>query len=438
MDKRSLSDEGDTALPSVIEKRLVGAPFSRLMRDAFCQLSKQEQCLAVSEIDAEYLNTLDAFRAAARRVLQSLTDDTRPASFNDAVKVFLPHEEAIKPLERELNERVARPPQNPCLSFYTTLQYLIISRRLWRRYLRSRFGLSLNSAVKPPSAPYERALFEGALHCSVSVETQFNYYLHTIFLVATRWQGDFPPRLPEFLSEVLCVMGRAVVRDFRLAMLQQRLNLSRERGDSGEVELANLTAWANANLNFSPEVNPRLAKAVQTEGMRNVLDSIPGAVVEALSEQNVGDPYSYGTGNTSLFSRVAGKPEDKNKGLPFADPAETFALCEEARWADRVVERLEFEQYLASLNPREKIFIKNTGLTQEQMERVRLAKLAPGEMDVTELRLQGCTEQEIATRLSRAIGTIRTGSTGETEARQARHLVRFGLTQTTQKISSAL
>jgi len=166
---------------------------------------------------------------------------------------------------------------------------------------------------------------------------------------------------------------------------------NRERGDSGEVELANVAAWAAANIRMSP----RIKQALESDGKENiteaVMDRVTSAILPALQAKKTMESFSPGGGKTNVLSRVEKiitedllldakhewmrkqqlrgaakkegraatteqqaerqivKPEDLANSY-----AENFSLLEESRIANQIAEGIDFERYVANLTPRER------------------------------------------------------------------------------------
>jgi Sigma-70, region 4 len=377
-----LSD-GDSTTPAALEKE-IAAILHYLLRAAYAHLTVQERAEAVYGVGWTLSKDVEKFNSEARE-LKANTKPT-PTDFSDKVKILKPYAQKTKPFERELNQRVTKAPENPSLSFFTSVLYLICGRWLWHRYLHSRFGLSQLDLNKLPSARYEQLLYETAIDRLTMLQVQFDSYRRVLLdLLATIEERASYVQFEEFFAEVCHTVGINCIRDFQQNFTEQKMRLKQARGASGEVEWAYLVAWVEANLSFSPEHNPRLAKAVEIEGQQTVLNDIPGAIAEALTadDRALNEPFSSGTGETSVLSRISGHLEVKNKELPLKAEheditdagANDFTLHEEARDAiARVIQR---------------------------------ADLTPIQREVFLLDLQDLTAKEIAERKGKAVGTIK-------------------------------
>jgi DNA-binding CsgD family transcriptional regulator len=336
------------------------------------------------------------FNEEARNALNLIANITKmrmseSETFQYARKTFLPLEQNVKPLERNLNEQLSKEPDDPIYSFLISMLYLICERRLWRRYLRSRFGLKRllqPKEIKLPTDPYEYALCISSLESLTEIEVQFYSYLQTFDLAALKWQECSPFDLQKFLSEILGFMG-SFLRDFRLYTLEQRMLSKEELSDSGNIELANLAAFFEANLDFSPNAkNRRLAKAVEIYGEKEVREQIAGNVHVVLSEKEIDEPFSAGTGGKSALSRMAQLLEAKGEDL-----------------------HLNFEPLEARHENLADSNTDNFALLQEVRQELRYqferAKLTPSEIKCLLLQQEGMTESEIAQIMGKAIGTVR-------------------------------
>lgn len=404
---------------------------------------------AIDENIANDVKTLNVFAQECFRQLQQEPPQLlAPRGFAEKRKQAYEVEKVLVSKKASFEAAFAMMIENPIISLFDELSFVVWSHRLHLRYLRSRFGMkgtaSRRLALKQTRTAeskhtfqswrrrnrksgfseseiqadyrawkkellYEQLLFEYAKERLIEAQTLQTIWQNAIYLSFTSLcdkHGDINFDLKEFATDVLTGMKRNI-KEFRLVYDTTKLDLKREFSYDYENELARISGWAEANL--SPDHNPRLAKAIEIEGQRTVSEWIPGSVLLSLAgdDREENESFYSGTGKPSLLSRIARHLEEKKEEpLNNADVlAEDFALREEARITEQKADEIDFERYVSKLTPHEQQFILNIGLTQEQMEAVR--QLPARQRAVTELRLQGYKERDIARQLNISVGTVR-------------------------------
>ncbi len=332
--KKFLSEE-ETITRSICKES--GKTLNLILRKIFENLDEAEFVKTCNNVSVELVKDVADFNAGASKLSEKTFHSHHVIyDFNGIKDVFRVHEHQIKSFEKKYNENLRQLPTNSLSTFFASVQYLINAKRLWRRYLKSRFGVIVKNwtSVKPLPQQLDKIICETALESYVFIQNQFFNWLYATHLILHNHPNI--SSLENLAIETLNLLGKAL-RDFRLSQLETTMNMKQAESISTEIEVANFVAWAEANLNFS--INKRLAKTAEIEGKENINNDIAGAVIIALAEKEPEQPFSNGTGKTSVLSKIANQLENFNErateinenDFPITSSTRDFALKEEAR-----------------------------------------------------------------------------------------------------------
>jgi DNA-binding CsgD family transcriptional regulator len=317
------------------------------------RLTNEEFEVAAQAVEATILFEVRVLKTTARALAefdQLFNGEHWPSNFEEQLRYNVDFEKMMRPLEGHFDTTFTRMLENPIPGFFRQIEAVVWQRRLFRRYLRSRFGFKqkllrqmvlqqtrtakdensfhvwLGKQVTSPRIVagdeihnlfaqwekeqlYKRSILHYALGRFRDTELQFQVWLAAMSMSL---HAFFPahPDEPGFnlsagVSEILRKV-EIVLKEFGLILKDAELGLRRESGLSQERPLARLSAWMRNSLSLG--TNQRAAKALDSEDSRReslLLDHIPAALLLALEQRDRGERYTSGSGETSVISRVA-------------------------------------------------------------------------------------------------------------------------------------
>jgi DNA-binding CsgD family transcriptional regulator len=418
--------------------------------------SAAQVCSAIAPFEGKYIRLIAQELLKQERVFE---EEQRPrlnssGVFRHLVTANISHNKTLKSLKDKVDNAGAEGIESPNLEFFKHMEALVWHRRFFRRYLCSRFGMKrspLNRLEfqqtrfarenatfsiwlgKRMNADHrfaegevdelfskwnkeqlrERALLRYAQQRLIKSEAKFSIWLIAILISSGHLRavndGDSFD-LTRLTSDVLKRM-EIPLEEFHLISRETELSLAKQLNLSPdhfvvEYALADLTARVISQT--SRVVNRGVAEALATDGkpaLESLMDRVPADILIALADKAPGERFLPGSGERSVFSRVAGM---------LAQDLPLEAKHEELRQGRLRKRRTGSE----SPNSEEESSLRNIPTGAEDLdelpvqdftlrEEARLdisrlanqANLSPREGQVLELQLRGYSEKETGAAL---------------------------------------
>lgn len=449
-------------------ERSIGQFLSRLLDTIAEGLSDREYEFAAQLVNAMAEFESKVVRLQAHELLKqesALENNPPPRStpnevLRQQIRAKLTLKKTTKSLTDQAEKAAAEPVESSHSSFLLHMQSLVERRRLFRRYLSSRFGMKrrllrrcefqqtrlaqedgtfamwLGRRVKAAhkfsegevdelfsrwskEQLRESALLDYVKRRWLEAETEFSIWLAAMLVSGRHLHAandgagfDLTTLTCEVLKRMEIVLEEfpLILRTAELEAARQ-LNLSDENF-TGVFALAELSAWVISHTSLT--VNHGVAKALSTDGkpiLESFLDRVPANLLIALDEKKPTERFSPGHGDRSVLSRVNQMLRDD---LPL--DAKHEELSQSRSRKSRTKGESPDSEYWSSFrdapqNPIDMDTLEAQDFTLREEARlvipslVNRAGLSPREGQVLELHLKDYSELEISAALIIKEGT---------------------------------